>query len=407
MMGEEFDWFVGIDWASEAHEVRVLDASGVDVGRRSVMARGEGLKDLGDRLAELSGGRTERVAVAIELVRGPVVEALLAGGFAVFAINPKQLDRFRDRHTVAGAKDDRLDALVLADALRTDRARYRRLRPENARVVHLRELLAMDESLGEELHRLANQLRAQLERYYVEVLDLCSAADEPWVWTLLELAPTPSHAQRLGRARIAKLLQNHRIRRVKAEEVMATLRQRPLPVSAATTSAASAHVALLLARLRLADAQRRKIERDLDEAMKELADENPEGDAALLLSLPGVGRKVASTLIAEASDLLAARDYAGLRSQSGVAPVTRRSGKRCTVMMRRACSARLRRALYHWARCSTQSDPRSKAIYAAARQRGQSHGRALRGLADRLLRVLIAMLRTRSRYDPERFAKAA
>jgi transposase len=116
---------------------------------------------------------------------------------------------------------------------------------------------------------------------------------------------------------------------------------------------------------------------------------------------------VAAAVLVEARPLLAARDYAALRTYAGSAPVTRQSGTRRVVVMRRACSGRLRQALYYWAAGSLRRDPRSEAHYRAARQRGQSHGRALRGLADRQLRILMALLRTRRPYDPAHATRAA
>src|SRR5882672_5874266 len=106
MLAAEFDWFVGIDWASREHEVKLLDSDGRDCGRRVIAHSGAGLEELVDWLIEQSGGLPQRVAVAIELTRGPVVESLLTRGIAVFGINPKQLDRFRDRYTTAGSKAD-------------------------------------------------------------------------------------------------------------------------------------------------------------------------------------------------------------------------------------------------------------------------------------------------------------
>jgi len=343
------------------------------------------------------------VAVAIELVRGAVVEALLARGFAVFGINPKQLDRCRDRYTVAGAKDDRLDAFVLAE-LRTDRARYRALQLDDPTIIRLRGLVDAQEELVEELGRGGNRLRAQLERFYPQLLRLCPAADEPWVWALLTLAPTPTHAARLRGARVGRLLRAHRIRRLEPTDVLTALRAKALPVAPGTVEAASGQVALLLARLRLAHGQHARCEKQIAAA---LAGDDPESDAAILRSLPGVGRVVAARLLVDATALLAARDYGALRSQSGIAPVTRRSGKRRGVLLRRACNGRLRQAMHHWAFASMQRDPHSREIYAAARTRGQTHGRALRGLGDRLLRVLIAMLKSRTPYDPERIRRAA
>lgn len=201
--------------------------------------------------------------------RGAVVETLAEHGFAVFAINPKQLDRFRDRYSPAGAKDDSRDAFVLADSLRTDRG-------------------------------IAARLRKLLD-------DLAS--------------PGPGEA-------------------------------------------------------------------------------NEHRDAEVLLSLPGVGTTVAATMLSEASQAIADRDYHALRSYAGTAPITRQSGKKTVVLMRYSCNERLRNALYHWARVSTIRDPRSRAHYAGLRAKGHSHGRALRALADRWLRVLIAMLREGTLYDP-------
>lgn len=406
MSEAEFDWFVGIDWASREHEVRLLDGQGQDRGRRAILHSGEGLDALADWLAEQSGGRPERVAVAIELTRGPIVEGLLARGFAVFGVNPKQLDRLRDAYTVAGAKDDRLDAFVLADTLRTSRSRYRRLKLGNPKLIALRALVESIEELEAEERRLANRLRAILESYYPQILAVCPAADEAWVWTVLERAPTPADVRRLTKARLAKVLREHRIRRLDASDVLRTLREKAIRVAPGAAEAAAGQVVLLTARLRLTHSQRARCSRQVEAALAELEDD-PDGDAAIVRSVPGAGRSVSAALLVDAADLLAARDYKGLRSYAGVAPVTRQSGRSRLVLMRRACSARLREALYHWARCSVQRSPHFRAIYGAARGRGQSHGRALRGLADRLLRMLIAMLRSRTLYDPEKLTVPA
>ena len=127
--------------------------------------------------------------MAIEVPRGAVVDALLAHGCHVYALNPKQLDRFRDRQTVAGAKDDRRDAFVLATAVRTERGAFRTPPPEDPRLAPLRELTRLTRELGAESLRLTNRLREQLVRVFPQVLTLCPAADEPWLWTLLEQAP--------------------------------------------------------------------------------------------------------------------------------------------------------------------------------------------------------------------------
>src|SRR5262249_33237697 len=161
-----YEWFVGIDWGSQQHQVCVLDRDRRRVGDRSVDHDGASLARLATWLWSMSAGQPQRVAVAIEVPRGAIVEGLLERGFHVFAMNPKQLDRFRDRHSVAGAKDDRRDAFVLADSLRTDRPSFRRLHLDAPQLLVLRELSRAEETLLEAFRRSANQLRDQLHRFY-------------------------------------------------------------------------------------------------------------------------------------------------------------------------------------------------------------------------------------------------
>ena len=132
-------WFAGVDWASEAHHVRVVGDDGSKRAERIFRHGGAGLAEMADWIANRCGGAApEDIPVAIEIPHGPVVESLMDHGFAVYSINPKQLDRFRDRHSPAGAKDDSLDARVLADALRTDLQHFRRIDPVDPVVVELR-----------------------------------------------------------------------------------------------------------------------------------------------------------------------------------------------------------------------------------------------------------------------------
>jgi transposase len=403
----EYRLYVGIDWASEAHQVCVLDPARRIVGERSVAHAGDAIAAFAEWLNELAGDDPGRVAVAIEIPRGAVVETLVERGFHVYAINPKQLDRFRDRHGVAGAKDDRRDAFVLGDSLRTDRDCFRRVQLDDPVVIQLRELSRVDEDLRRESNQLANRLREQLHRFYVQALKLCPAADEPWLWSLLELAPSPQAAHGLRTKRVERLLREHRIRRVSAPEVIATVRARALQVAPGVVEAATEHIGLLLPRLRLVHSQRQRcgerLEALLDQlhAMPEEGPKQPEHrDVDILRSLPGVGRLVAATVLAEASRALAERDYHAMRAHAGIAPITKQSGKHRVVLMRYACNLRLRNALYHWARVAARCDPASKTYYAALRGPGHSYARALRALGDRLLRVLIAMLKNDSLYHP-------
>lgn len=417
--GREFRWFVGIDWATAAHQVCVCDATGAVHTERSVEHTGPALAAFVDWLHTLADGRLDQVAVAIEVPRGAVVETLMERGAAVFTLNPKQVDRFRDRLSVAGAKDDRRDAWVLASALRTDPHAFRRIVGDDPRIIQLRELARADEDLAHEFNRLTNRLREQVYRVSPGWLALAPTAGEPWFWALLALAPTPEVGRRVRRAAVAKLLKAHRIRRVTADEVLAVVHAETVHVAAGTVEAVATHVALLLPRVELVAAQRRQCAKALEALLEQLsADEPPTGlgtgsagspasDVTIVRSVPGVGRVIASTLFAEAAAILRLRDYGALRALGGLAPITKQSGKRRYVQMRRACNGRLRDAFYHWARTSTMADPASKTYYHALRQRGHSHGRALRSVADRWLRILMAMLTTGTLYDPTRIRPVA
>src|SRR5919106_37613 len=321
-----YDWFVGIDWGSQQHQVSVLDRNRRRVGERVVDHDGASLARLADWLWTVSAGQPQRVAVAIEVPRGAIVEGLLERGFHLFAINPKQLDRFRDRHSVAGAKDDRRDAFVLADSVRTDQPSFRRLQLEDPQLLLLRELSRAEETLLEDFRRNANRLRDQLHRFYPQMLQLCSAADEPWLWDLIDLVPTPAHATRLSEEQVQRVLKTHRIRRVKAHAVLRCLQTPALPVAPGAAEAAQAHCGFLLPCLRVLAEQLQACNQQVSALLRTLAEEPGEGagpsDVAIVLSLPGVGRKITAWLFPEAGQPLAERDYQVLRTHGGVAPVS-------------------------------------------------------------------------------------
>lgn len=401
-MNDGFQLFVGVDWASEEHEVCVVDPSGRKIGARAFKHSGDGLADLCSWL--LSMGAPGTIAVSIEVPHGAVVETLLERGFAVFSINPKQLDRFRDRFTMAGSKDDRRDALVLADSLRTDTHLFRRLGQQSAQIIELREWSRIHDELQSERGGIVNQMRAQLGRYFPAFLDVAPDPGEDWAIALFAVMPDHGAATKARPARITKLLKDHRIRRTTPEQLLAALRSTPVYSAPGTATAAAAHLKLLGERARLLNRQLRDVRKQLESAIDKLADGADSGneleqrDAAIIQTMPGIGVIVAAALLGEAEELLRARDYPALRALTGVAPVTKRSGKKHTVIRRTACHPRLRNAVYHWARVAVMKDPIAKRRYAALRARGKPHGQALRSVADRLLAVLCAMLRTQTPY---------
>jgi transposase len=407
MKDDTIRWYVGFDWAMEQHRACLLDAESNRVGERDVAHGGVGLAELCSWLLEKTGAQAHEIAVAIEVPRGPVVEVLLERGFQVFAINPKQLDRFRDRFSMSGAKDDSRDAEVLGHSLRTDPQAYRRLAIDDPLVIELREWSRIYEELKQEQSRLANRMRDQLWRYYPQAGELGDVAAN-WFLDLWEQIPTPAKAAQAREQAVTRILKKHSIRRFDAKEVLRVLRQPPLTVAAGTVEAASAHIRTVAARLRLVNQQIKEAEHRLDElcaAIETAAETTPgqiceQRDVAILRSMPGLGRITIAALLAEACEPLRQRDYQVLRVLSGQAPVTRRSGKSCMVLRRHACNKRLQNALHHWSRVATQHDPVSKQRYTELRRRGHGHARSLRTVGDRLLYVLCTLLGRQTLFDP-------
>ena len=407
------NWLAGVDWGSETHHVCVLNRDGSVRGERAFAHSGKGLSMMANWLRQCTDrAPANEIGVAIEAPHGPVVESLLGHGFAVYSINPKQLDRFRDRFSVAGAKDDRRDARALASALRTDPQCLRRRQTSDADIVRLRELSRTRKQLLDYRNSLENQLREQLWRYYPQFL----AAVEDNVSTAFALAlwqrvPTPDKARRVREATLAKLLKQHRIRRLTTAQLLEQLRAEPIAVRPCDIEAATDHICRLRPVLKAVTSQITDAERRLKNMVREL--ENPAGqgaegqtaslsDAAILRSLPGLGVFGLATLLSEADDVLRRRDYEALRCLSGVAPVTVKSGKKLLVLRRLAANQRLADAAYHWGRVAIQHDPISRAKYDAMKAQGKRHGRALRQVVDPLIAVACAMLRDRTLFDPNR-----
>lgn len=433
---------VGIDWGTKSHRVCIVDEAGNRVSQHDVTHSGRDIENLVDKLHALSPEDHSRVRIGIETKHGAVVECLALHGFSVFSINPKQSDRFRDRHSPSGSKNDALDAFVIADSLRTDLRCFRLIQIGSPDVLYLRELTRTLAQIKEESRSCTNRLWQQLHRYYAPLLRLSPGADEVWLFDLLELAPTPDQGRRLRAKSIDDLLKRNRISRISAQQVVAALRETPLPVADGIVLACSKMALVLVAQAKLLHNQAESLEREIKHVLSRMQtpsdDEEPPGggsevrvgaehdvsnvddasdlqtrnekspaptDAAIVLSLPGVGTHVASTLLSEAYEHIEARDITGLRAVTGVAAVTIQSGKSRRVVMRRACNARLRNAMHYWASTSIQNDAHMRAYYDRLRKQGLTYARALRGLAEHLLRILIGALQSGTVYDPKRYAE--
>ena len=406
----QFEFFAGIDWSTTLHQVAVIDANGEILGERGFAHSGEGLAAMAGWI--LGHGPAGSVAAAIEKPHGPEVDALLERGGAVFALNPKQLDRlrrplraFRDRFFPAGAKDDRRDAIVLADSLATDRKAFREVETPPPEIIELRELSRSGSDLVAERTRLINRLKAHPGRYYPAFLKAAPDLGTDWALRLRELAPTPDKARRARKASVEAALRKSRARPARAEEILARLRGKAVPTAPGTVEAVSGAAGRIVRRIKACNEELKDIRSRTGEAIDRIGSAEGGGIVEIMRSVPGIGPTVLAVIVSEAYGILRKADLQALRCHCGVAPVTKRSERTVLVQRRLAANSRLANAAYHWAMAAVQRDPVSKAKYHALRSRGHKHARALRGVADRLLHVLCGMLRTGETFDPERLSR--
>lgn len=401
---------VGVDWGAQEHEVCALNEKYEELGRWRIGHDGESLARLATELSGLVSEEDELV-LAIEVPDGPVVETMLERGFTVYSINPRQSDRFRERFRPSAAKDDRMDAWVLARTVLSDTDCFQRVHSGDPQTVALREWSrARDQGVSDRT-RIQNRLTGLLRRYFPAVLDI-GRLDEAWVQELLRRAPTPAKARRIQRRTIETLLKRHRIRRIRAEQVLPVLRQAPLVVDSSLVEVLAQRVVKCLDQLGQLRSQIRECDNAIDEILEDLKqpdDDESLSDAQILASLPGAGRVNLATVLSEAPGPIGTRNLLQMRALSGCAPVSILSGAHQNrhhkrrppkVQMRRARSARLATAMFHWARVAATCSPTHKKRYAALRARGHTHGRACRQLGDYILQVAFAMLRDRTLYQP-------
>ncbi|TCC44377.1 IS110 family transposase [Kribbella pittospori] len=386
--------FCGIDWAEHHHDVAIVNAVGEVVAKRRI----NGITGF-TQLTELLCVYAERpadVQVALETDRGLLVAALRAAGYRVFAINPKAVDRYRDRYAVSGAKSDAADALVLANLLRTDAARHREVANDSAQVEAIAVVARAHQDAVRVRLRDTGRLRSLLREFFPAALTAFPNLATRTALQILAAAPTPSQAQALDREQIRALLgaagriclRASEVERLHQTFAAEQLHHRP-EVEEAMGVAVRAIVATLLG-IDAAIAE-------LEAALAARFDNHP--DAEILRSLPGLGVVLGGRVLGEfGDDPTRFLDPASRRRYAGTAPVTRASGKSRVVLLRRARNQRLADACRWWAFNAMQHSPGAMAYYRRRRAAGDTHEAALRRLGSKLVGQLHHCLEHREPY---------
>jgi len=392
--------FVGIDWSETHHDVCAMNADGKVLAKGRVPEGVEGVARLQEMVSALAEDPSD-VAVGIELDRGLLVGALVASGYAVHAINPLSVDRYRDRHRTSGAKSDPGDAKVLADLVRTDRHLHREVAGDSELAEAVKVLARAHQSLIWSRQRQLNQLRNALREFYPAALeafgtDLASVD----ALVVLEAAPTPTEGRSLSTARIAAALKRGgRRRRItgRADEIKAALRSSQLEAPEVLSKAYGDVVRSTVRIVAEMTAQIEALARELEASFE------GHPDAEILRSLPGLGSVLGARVLAEfGDDPVRYADPKARKNYAGTSPITKASGRSKVALARFARNRRLADALEMWAFCSLSCSPGARRYYDLHRARGHTHRRALRSLANRWVGILHGCLWHRERYSEER-----
>jgi len=382
-----------VDWASADHAVAIVDPDGEQTARFAVVHDAAGLRTLVGKLLAAGVDR-----VGIERPDGPVVDALRQAGLTVYVIPPGQLKNLRSRYGSAGNKDDRFDAYVLADVVRTDHRRLRPLLVDTEPTTALRQSVRARRDLVAHRVAVANQLRAHLQICLPGAVGLFADIDSTISLRFLERFPTQDRADWLSAKRWAAWLSATGYSGRATPETFHTrlsdaARGHSGPAADTAATVTGAFVAVLRTITTQIEALAARIAEQLD----------LHPDAPIFTSLPRSGTVRAARLLAEIGDARGRFPTAdSLACLGGVAPSTRQSGKVCVVSFRWGADKQLRDALCDFAGDSRHANPWAADLHRRARARGHDHPHTVRILARAWVDIIWTCWTTNTPYDPDR-----
>jgi transposase len=397
--------WVGDDWAEDHDDIEILGEDGRRLARARLPEGLEGITRLHALIAEhmpASWAQLDpaeaagRVRIGIESDRGTWVQALLAAGYQVYAINPMSVARYRERHSTSGAKSDAGDAHVLAEIVRLDHAHHRQVAGDSPMAEAVKLLARAHQSLIWDRTRQVLRLRSALREFFPAALQAFDDLAAGEALELLDRAPDPDRAARLPRLTIVAALRRAGRRDLegKATAIQQTLKadqlRQPRPVQNAYAAIVSSQVQLI-----------NILNIEIAELGQVVADHfGRHRDAERYLSLPGLGTVLGARILGEFGD--DPRRYAdgkARRNYAGTSPITRASGSRRVVLARYARNRRLADAVHQWAFCAMRGSPGARTYYRSLRERGTGHQAALRQLGNRLVGILHGCLKTGTTYN--------
>jgi transposase len=391
--------FVGVDWSEDHHDLDVRNEAGACLTTLRVAAGVEGVARVHAAIAE-HGDDPDGVVVGIETDRGLLVAALVGAGYQVYAINPRSVDRYRDRHGLSGAKSDSGDATVLAELVRTDRHHHRLVAGDSDELEGLRVLARNHQNLIWARVRHVNQLRSLLLEYYPAALEaFAGQLTSRDALAVLRAAPHPETGRRLDRSELVALLQaGGRVRNLedRAEQIHAALTHPQLVPSPVFADACAASAGALVGLITALNDQIDGLQTQLSEHFER----HP--DAEIVRSLPGLGNILGARVLSEfGDDPDRYTDAKARRNYAGTSPITRASGKSQVVLARFVRNHRLADACDRWAFAALTASPGARRYYDEHRTRGNTHRQALRVLSNKLVGILHGCITTNTTYNED------
>jgi transposase len=388
-------YYLGVDWADKTHQLYVSDESGRKIKEREVQQTLDEMAELGRWLDESRKNRIELWA-AIEKPHGRIVDFLLDHGVVVYPVNPKALDRARDRFRMSPSKSDAFDAYVLAEFLRTDHAHLRALEPDSAEAQELKMLTRDHQRLGRQKTRLVNQIRITLKEYYPRALEVFEDLETKIALDFLKVYATPQALAKLTRRSWNRFAtREHHLGEARSKELWDKLDQ---PQLAVPEHVVRAKAKLLLALVVQMEASIKAVN-SYNEDVQSFFAAMPAAEMAKTLPGGKTGTTVA-TIWAELGDAQNRwNSFRHLQAEAGAVPVTKSSGKSRVVQFRFACNKHLRHAMYWFSFNSLSRCEWAKKYYRDQRAKGHSKHQALRALGAKWLKIIFVMWRDHKPYD--------
>jgi transposase len=390
--------FIGIDWADQKHDIYIIDRHGKG-SHQELKHSAENIDSWVGEMLKLSGGKP--IAIMLEQSRGALVYALMfREDVLLYPVNPKQLARYRESYP-GGGKNDPVDAMYLARMLRERITTLTAWEPDDENTRLIANLSQQRRKIVDGQTKLRQQLTALLKSYFPVVLELFGKDHHaPLLLSVLSRWPDPRKLRRADRQLIRRIMSEHSMRNEEQQnEIIERIRAAQLLTrdNALITPSAMA-VKLLTSQLQQAQKTIKEFDVSIAQAMKR----HP--DAHLFTSLRGAGPALAPRLLcAFGSQRDRWEDAESLASFSGIAPVTRQSGKSRGVRRRFACPKYLRQTFHEFANSARRYCPWSKARYRLLRDRGMKHHAALRKIARSWIRILFRVWKTRVPFDCDRY----